>query len=94
MLAIHPVKVSLESIDAVVSFDMSAARVSKVDLHARNFTFRKRTLNSIGNCKRRLSAREAPQTESEKRHFARSDGRTGLPCDFSATHVSYRTRKI
>jgi translocation and assembly module TamB len=38
---------SLDSIDAVVSFDMSAARVSKVDLHARNFTFRKRTLTAL-----------------------------------------------
>jgi len=44
---IHHNGMSLDSIDAEVSFDMSAARVSKVDLHARNFTVRKRTLSAL-----------------------------------------------
>jgi translocation and assembly module TamB len=44
---IHHEGMSLDRIDAEVAFDMGAARASKIDLHARNFTFRQRTLNAL-----------------------------------------------
>jgi translocation and assembly module TamB len=43
----HHDGMSLESIDAEVDFDMGAAHRSKIDLHARNFTFRERKLSSL-----------------------------------------------
>jgi len=43
----HHDGMSLESIDAEVDFDMGAAHRSKVDLRARNFTFRERKLSSL-----------------------------------------------
>jgi translocation and assembly module TamB len=38
---------TLESIDAEAAFDMGAAAPTKLDLHARNFTFRARKLNAL-----------------------------------------------
>jgi len=44
---IHHDGMTLESIDAEVDFDMGAAHRSKIDLHARNFTFRERKLSAL-----------------------------------------------
>jgi translocation and assembly module TamB len=44
---IHHQGMSLGSIDAEVDFDMGAAHRSKIDLHARNFTFRERELTAL-----------------------------------------------
>jgi translocation and assembly module TamB len=43
----HHDGMSLDSIDAEVDFDMGAARRSKIDLHARNFTFQERKLTAL-----------------------------------------------
>jgi translocation and assembly module TamB len=43
----HHEGMSLESIDAEVDFDMGTAHRSKIDLHARNFTFRERKLSAL-----------------------------------------------
>jgi translocation and assembly module TamB len=44
---IHHDGMSLDSIDAEVDFDMSTAHRSKVDLHARNFTYQERKLTAL-----------------------------------------------
>jgi translocation and assembly module TamB len=44
---IHHEGMSLDGIDAEVDFDMGAAHRSKIDLHARNFTFRERKLSAL-----------------------------------------------
>jgi translocation and assembly module TamB len=44
---IHHEGMSLDSIDAEVDFDMGAARHSKIDLHARNFTYLARKLTAL-----------------------------------------------
>jgi translocation and assembly module TamB len=43
----HHEGMSLDSIDAEVDFDMGTAHRSKIDLHARNFTFRERKLSTL-----------------------------------------------
>ena len=43
----HHAGMSLDSIDAEADFDMSAARRSQIDLHARNFTYQERTLTAL-----------------------------------------------
>jgi translocation and assembly module TamB len=43
----HHDGMSLDSIDAEVDFDMGAAHRSKIDLHARNFTFQERKLTAL-----------------------------------------------
>jgi translocation and assembly module TamB len=44
---IHHDGMSLDSIEAQVAFDMGAARRSKIDLHARNFTYQERKLTAL-----------------------------------------------
>jgi translocation and assembly module TamB len=44
---LHHDGMSLESIDAEVDFDAGASHRSKIDLHARNFTFRERKLTAL-----------------------------------------------
>jgi translocation and assembly module TamB len=44
---IHHDGMSLDSIDAEVDFDMGTAHRSKIDLHARNFTYRERKVSAL-----------------------------------------------
>ena len=44
---IHHQGMTLDSIDAEVDLDMGAARRSKIDLHARNFTYQERKLTAL-----------------------------------------------
>ena len=44
---IHHNGMTLDSVDAEVDFDMGAVHRSKIDLHARNFTYRERKLTAL-----------------------------------------------
>jgi translocation and assembly module TamB len=44
---IHHAGMSLDTIDAEVDFDMGTAHRSKIDLHARNFTYQERKLTAL-----------------------------------------------